>query len=267
MRLSRTLVHRAITVMRRSNRTVARLNCRLGLAQRTPYRVVGHAALMIMLWGCGAKTSEPDVDGQSHWWKSCALDADCSDGFECACGACTRGCESVETCGKFEGARCSSRANVCSDDPGMAAARVCQVACSESADCPGALRCEAGACVGVSGSAQVTSAESSSGTSDGLTGALCGDSSTQCPPPPPDWCGSEEDAPVPQDLAEYWSSFCDAGSDSSVVNAAVCGDGILHVDEVCDDGNTTSGDGCSSTCDAVELNWDCTGSGAPCTSQ
>ena len=32
----------------------------------------------------------------------------------------------------------------------------------------------------------------------------------------------------------------------------VCGDGAVDDDEVCDDGNTTSGDGCSALCDSTE---------------
>ena len=38
---------------------------------------------------------------------------------------------------------------------------------------------------------------------------------------------------------------------------SVCGDGIFAGDEVCDDHNTISGDGCSSTC-GKESGWKCT---------
>ena len=44
----------------------------------------------------------------------------------------------------------------------------------------------------------------------------------------------------------------------------VCGDGIVQYIEVCDDGNTASGDGCFSTCSAVETGWACPTPGAPC---
>src|SRR5690625_2059201 len=43
----------------------------------------------------------------------------------------------------------------------------------------------------------------------------------------------------------------------------VCGNGILEEGEACDDGNTASGDGCSSTCQ-IEDGWDCTEAGQPC---
>ncbi len=42
-----------------------------------------------------------------------------------------------------------------------------------------------------------------------------------------------------------------------------CGDGIVSGTEQCDDGNTTSGDGCSSTCQ-VEPGWTCPTPGAAC---
>ena len=45
----------------------------------------------------------------------------------------------------------------------------------------------------------------------------------------------------------------------------VCGDGILVDDESCDDGNTTSGDGCSSDC-TVEDGFDCVGDPSVCNS-
>jgi fibro-slime domain-containing protein len=46
--------------------------------------------------------------------------------------------------------------------------------------------------------------------------------------------------------------------------ANVCGDGHVAGNEQCDDGNTTSGDGCSSTC-AVESGYTCPTAGALCT--
>ncbi|MCU0672337.1 MAG: DUF4215 domain-containing protein [Myxococcota bacterium] len=44
----------------------------------------------------------------------------------------------------------------------------------------------------------------------------------------------------------------------------VCGDDVISGDETCDDGNTTAGDGCSSTCQR-EPGWSCTGSPSTCT--
>jgi fibro-slime domain-containing protein len=44
---------------------------------------------------------------------------------------------------------------------------------------------------------------------------------------------------------------------------SVCGDGLLEFGESCDDGNTMSGDGCSSTC-VVEPHYSCPTPGKPC---
>ncbi len=48
---------------------------------------------------------------------------------------------------------------------------------------------------------------------------------------------------------------CDTGGMGSVV--PVCGDGIVIATEICDDGNTISGDGCSATCTTVEVGYEC----------
>ena len=44
----------------------------------------------------------------------------------------------------------------------------------------------------------------------------------------------------------------------------VCGDGALGGGEVCDDGNTESGDGCTADCSAVEPGFLCPDVGQPC---
>jgi cysteine-rich repeat protein len=49
-----------------------------------------------------------------------------------------------------------------------------------------------------------------------------------------------------------------------VLPPAVCGDEIISAGEACDDGDATSGDGCSSACQQ-ELNWNCIGSPSVCT--
>jgi fibro-slime domain-containing protein len=46
-----------------------------------------------------------------------------------------------------------------------------------------------------------------------------------------------------------------------------CGDGLINVDgEVCDDGNTVSGDGCTADCAQIEANFACPTPGQPCVS-
>lgn len=65
------------------------------------------------------------------------------------------------------------------------------------------------------------------------------------------------------------SGFLDNGEGGTGVGpeagpASACGNGVKNPDtEICDDGNTKSGDGCSSTC-RVEPGWLCTTPGTPC---
>lgn len=47
--------------------------------------------------------------------------------------------------------------------------------------------------------------------------------------------------------------------------AAVCGNGLIEADELCDDANQGSGDGCGSTC-RTELSWSCRGEPSSCIS-
>jgi len=51
---------------------------------------------------------------------------------------------------------------------------------------------------------------------------------------------------------------CSGGSlvTPDVCEATRCGDGLQAGDEACDDGNTVSGDGCSSGCE-TEIEWSC----------
>ena len=48
---------------------------------------------------------------------------------------------------------------------------------------------------------------------------------------------------------------CATDSSSTNVEGSVCGDGVVDPDvgEVCDDGNTVSGDGCSADCKSTEV--------------
>jgi cysteine-rich repeat protein len=60
---------------------------------------------------------------------------------------------------------------------------------------------------------------------------------------------------------------CDLFDDGDGANGSCgreCGDGILQGDEVCDDGNSFDGDGCSATC-TIEGGWTCSGTPSVCT--
>jgi len=57
------------------------------------------------------------------------------------------------------------------------------------------------------------------------------------------------------------SEQCDGGLNCGPtcnVLGPLCGDGFISPGEVCDDGNTTSGDGCSATCQQIEAGYTCT---------
>jgi len=64
---------------------------------------------------------------------------------------------------------------------------------------------------------------------------------------------------------------CTSGSSGSIVltNAIVvqaqpvCGDGIINGNDICDDGNTANGDGCSNAC-VIESGWTCSGQPSVC---
>jgi cysteine-rich repeat protein len=42
-----------------------------------------------------------------------------------------------------------------------------------------------------------------------------------------------------------------------------CGNGVVDEDELCDDGNSNSGNGCSNLC-VPETGWTCLNPGGPC---
>lgn len=58
--------------------------------------------------------------------------------------------------------------------------------------------------------------------------------------------------------------LADAEADADVPPG--CGDGLISGSEACDDGNTQSGDGCSSACE-IEEGWECTGEPSLCVSE
>lgn len=56
----------------------------------------------------------------------------------------------------------------------------------------------------------------------------------------------------------------DAGTDAGLPTGGRCGDGILQVGEVCDDGNTAADDGCSADCKERAEGYTCDPAGTPC---
>ncbi|MBN2015545.1 DUF4215 domain-containing protein [Candidatus Dojkabacteria bacterium] len=58
---------------------------------------------------------------------------------------------------------------------------------------------------------------------------------------------------------------CDVpGSEGTCTSTFNCGDGVIQIDEECDDGGTGGGDGCSSVC-TIESGWNCSSEPSSCT--
>jgi fibro-slime domain-containing protein len=53
-------------------------------------------------------------------------------------------------------------------------------------------------------------------------------------------------------------------TDAASASAAMCGNGVIETGEVCDDGNTRSGDGCRADCAVLEPGWLCGEPGIGC---
>ncbi|MBN2715737.1 MAG: DUF4215 domain-containing protein, partial [Deltaproteobacteria bacterium] len=56
----------------------------------------------------------------------------------------------------------------------------------------------------------------------------------------------------------------DTATETVEIDTTGCGNGVIEKPEVCDDGNSASGDGCSALCDAVEYGYVCSEAGQPC---
>jgi fibro-slime domain-containing protein len=82
--------------------------------------------------------------------------------------------------------------------------------------------------------------------------------------------GTGNDLNLPGDAGQ--SNACDPNNGDICAGAGntpapTCGDGLINVDgEVCDDGNTDSGDGCTADCAQIEANFACPTPGKPCVS-
>ncbi len=73
------------------------------------------------------------------------------------------------------------------------------------------------------------------------------------------------DATVPEGGVVSTTDACPAtGCNDATTATAICGDGVIEAGELCDDGNTVAGDGCSSTCQ-IETGFTCMIPGQACT--
>lgn len=91
-----------------------------------------------------------DINGETHFLKTCDGDSACGSGLTCLCGVCSRACDMSADCSAFPSAECVLP-ETCSVEP----VPRCDVRCTGNSDCgvlTSAHRCEAGFCRIPSGS-------------------------------------------------------------------------------------------------------------------
>ncbi|MCA9529032.1 MAG: DUF4215 domain-containing protein [Myxococcales bacterium] len=195
----------------------------------------------------------------------CTSAADCDDANACTTDTCDSGV-------------CNNTAIQCPDDTNECTAPTCnavsgcgfmQVANGTSCD-GGQGTCQSGTCT--PNPACLTNSDCDDTnvcTNDACTNGVCVNTAVTCQDDgnectaascnPATGCSTTG---VPAGTAcNGGAGMCD-GSGTCVANP-VCGDGVHDTGEQCDDGNTTSGDGCSGTCQ-VEPGYECSGEPSVC---
>lgn len=76
-------------------------------------------AAVALVASCGGRSVPNGTDSSSHWLASCDRDDDCSNGYECLCGVCTRDCSEANDCRDLTGGA------ICEAVPGCAGPNVC----------------------------------------------------------------------------------------------------------------------------------------------
>lgn len=126
--------------------------------------------------GCGARVDNLPHESNTNWLKSCDAAADgeeqCGNGFVCACGVCTKTCDSLACPSRLT---CLAEA-ACEENTGAS----CQATCESDTECntlaPN-MKCEHGVCVASSG---LTLAQVSSGVGPDGSVAPGPDDETKC---------------------------------------------------------------------------------------
>lgn len=123
--------------------------------------------------GCGSRTQQSALGGETHWLASCEDDAVCGDGLECICGRCTLSCTSDEGCGVASSAAvCETLGAIgfaqgCEDQTAALCVRTRDVAAVDSTDGG-----NSGSGIGASGA---DAGEQSSPLVDGWSNIAAGD--------------------------------------------------------------------------------------------
>jgi uncharacterized protein YkwD len=108
--------------------------------------------IAMSLPACSAPPAGPQTNSNTNWLRVCASPADCGDGSQCICGACTTSCIAAADCGERANAACvppgeASTLTMCQDGAVPVVTSVCLPSCTTSSECGSGQVCVAGACV------------------------------------------------------------------------------------------------------------------------
>jgi len=200
-----------------------------------------------------------DVNNCGGCGTTCNADQTCNNGTCVA--ACDTGLDLCDgACADLQSdpTHCGSCTNACA--PG----EVCALGdCAQF--CPGDLTDCSGACVDTDTNRfNCGGCDDGAGSNTCAAGEICnaGACELSCGGTTPTLCG---DACVNTDSDRNNCGGCDDGAGSNTcaadetcamgacVDAFACGNGVLDPGEVCDDGNTLAGDGCSANCRSTEV--------------
>jgi len=200
---------------------------------------------------------------------SCKKEKDCADPGDCVqfngtCNGGTRngfGCDSLADCpgGALActpaggGGLCGSYTGVC--DKGSEDGE----ACNADADCPGG-ECHLGHGHCQGGEENDKKCRHNKHCKGNVSCSAEDAGSPTALDPCDPYCNVFSDNPKSIDAGAGFIHLPDGGLTTST---AVCGDSVLAPAEACDDGNTTNGDGCTSTC-TLEPGFQCPVPGTPC---
>jgi hypothetical protein len=79
------------------------------------------AIALVCVAACGAESTTSATDTKTNWLGQCEKDSECSEGLECLCGMCTRGCEQTDECSSLGQSAACRASSQCTG-----AKRVCQ---------------------------------------------------------------------------------------------------------------------------------------------
>jgi cysteine-rich repeat protein len=196
---------------------------------------------------------------------TCQTNADCDDGNACTDDVCDPGNPSANAGGCVYSTIGCDDGNVCTDDscdPGIGCINAPNTApCSDGLFCTVGEHCSGGACVGAT--------PRDCGDLNPCTLDSCDEGGAQCVNDPaplegascndglfctdPDTCQGGLCTGPARDCSDgllCTLDACDENADecTHVLQGDCCGNGVVEGDEKCDDGNSTSGDGCESDC-------------------